>query len=1051
MKCEWIIQYPDLELCQKLSQLHDIPILLSKILVNRGITTPENVYAFLNPETQAFHDPYLLKDMDKMVDHLLKIRRHDEAIAIYGDYDVDGVTATAMVYSILKRLGWNVSYYIPSRLEEGYGLSKSAIMELFHRGIRNIMTVDCGITSNAEIDYANFLKFKVLITDHHEVQGDIPSAAAIVNPKRPDDSYPFKGLAGVGVAFKVMEALVRKLNDPIDLMEYIDFVTLGTVADIVPLQDENRIIVTKGLKCFEKQQHVGIRRLIELSGVQPKNITTYDIGYKIAPRLNAVGRLESAYASLQLLLSDNEEESLKLARYLDEQNSARQTIENKIYLEAERMIRENLALSQMPILVLAKEGWHAGVIGIVSSRLTAKYYKPTLMISIDPKDGVGRGSARSIEQVNIMDVFQRASDAFYEYGGHPMAAGFTVEAHQAGKLQERLKRAYEVVYGDSRFTSRLMIDAEISIKDMDLQFSEMLEKILPYGQGNPEPVFTITSSGVERIKLSGSNAQHLRMLLRQGEAVCDVVGFHMADKMEDFRYIKPTLLKADTAGSVKVQWHYGVKHLQFFMKDLRLYIDPSTREEENDRKFVFDLLNQQGSADPEEIVNPHVDSGRNSRERFLSRNPRLKTMIERQGHFGYIGSMKVQEEIFSMMAGKALKKGKRVLVIAPSNLFLNYRHHTFKRFFRTGVDGFYNSLSNLPDIPPPVSFATLPMVLNHGPYFKARFQSLFFVDMEYITPSLLSSDRFRQFLSPESKDSLYARYLLGSHLPKHLKARFTEAFGLQSLIEEHIKNPHKGLVDRRNLTNREDYIQKLVAGGNMVMVLVNSSKASVELTKNLGNLLSGRFHNGEVVFYHSHLSGTQRRKIEDLVSDRKVRLLITTFHFGLNMQLPEETDIVLYQSPQAPTEIYALNSLLLGSNKAPIIHLLYQRDQSRKTIGYFNELFPDPKKIENVVQLVCQNGFTNKEDIQKALTEKGLVSMHFWKVYQRILEELGLLMPDGQLKKCEPASQRRIASLVRVQEGQLDRELIRKSVSMFQELSPKEVLNLLGFPFKSFA
>ncbi len=1051
MKCEWIIQNPDIELCRKLSETHKIPLLLAKILVNRGITADTDVDAFLHPESQLFHDPFLLKDMNTMVDLLLKIRKQDEAIAIYGDYDVDGVTATALVYSVLRRLGWRVSYYIPSRLEEGYGLSKAAIMDLFHQGIRNIMTVDCGITSNAEIDYANFLKFRILITDHHEVQGSLPSASAIVNPKRTDDPYPFKGLAGVGVAFKVMDALIRTMGHPIDLMEYIDLVTLGTVADIVPLQDENRTIVTKGLKSFEHNQHIGIRRLIELSGVQPKNMSTYDIGYKIAPRLNAVGRLESAYASLKLLLSESEEESWRLAKYLDEQNSLRQTIENKIYREAERMMKSRPELQEQPILVLAKEGWHPGVIGIVSSRLTAKYYKPTLMISIDETEGVGRGSARSIAQVNIMDLFQKASSVFGEYGGHPMAAGFTIGANKVQQLENSLCKAYTVLYGGDGFTSRLSIDSPIAIKDLDDDLSRMLERILPYGQGNPEPIFAVVSAGVERVKLSGNNAQHLRMFLRQGDAICDVIGFHMADQMEDYRYIKPTLLKADTVGSIKSQWHYGVKHIQFFMKDLRLYIDPSTREEETDKKFVSDLLKQDFSANPQEVSNTCEPSGKVNKSRFLSKNPKLRRMIQGTGHHAYFGTLKVQEEVFLHIAEKMLQNGTRLLVIGPSNLFLSYRYETLKRLFKPGVCAYFNSLSTLPSVPPPISFATSPMVSDHFDYFRAGFQCLFLMDLEFAPPKQLAPNHWRRVFHQNSNMAKHPIFLLGSHLSPGLGTWFEDAFQPQSMVVEHIKNPHKGIVDRRDCAQQDEYIQKLVMGSHMVMVLVNSGKKSIELTKSLGRMLSGQFHNGEVVFYHPRLSGTQRRKIEDLVTERKVRLLITTPHFGLNMQLPEESDIILYHCPQSPTEIYAINSLLQGNKKPPIIHLLYRTDQSQNAIDFFDTLFPDQKKVENMVQLVCANGVSSLEEIRDSLIQKGNIPQQFWKVYHRIFTDLEVIASDGRIQKgCSDLS-KRISSLVRVQEGALDREFLQKSVRMFHELSPKEILGLMGFPFSCYS
>ena len=370
MKCEWVKLCPDQAIIDRISQRHGISGILARILANNGSVEDVEIEEYLYPERTGFYDPFLMQDVDKVVDYLIKIRQKKEPIVIYGDYDVDGVTSTALVYSILHQLGWKVNYYIPSRLEEGYGLSQAAIIDLFNKKNRNIITVDCGISSFKEVDYANFLNFKVIITDHHEVQEKLPNALAVVNPKRRDDRYPDKGLAGVGVAFKVMDALLRRLGNPIDIMEYLDLVTLGTVADIVPLKGENRVIVRKGMRLIAETKRIGLKKLMEISGINVEQIMTQDIGFKIAPRLNAVGRLESAYAALKLLLSQDEAEGMEIARYLSSQNEKRQFIENQIYQDAETMLKDDRDLQEAPVIVLWKEDWHPGVIAVSYTHLT---------------------------------------------------------------------------------------------------------------------------------------------------------------------------------------------------------------------------------------------------------------------------------------------------------------------------------------------------------------------------------------------------------------------------------------------------------------------------------------------------------------------------------------------------------------------------------------------------------------------------------------------------------------------------------------------------------
>ncbi|HPE68414.1 MAG TPA: single-stranded-DNA-specific exonuclease RecJ [Thermotogota bacterium] len=1046
MKCEWVILETEEEQVAEISAKQCIDPLLARILVNNGIVAEEEIRQYLHPEEVDFFDPFLLKDMDKLVQVLLDIRKNGEEIVVYGDYDVDGVTSTTMVYSILKRLGWKVDYYIPSRLEEGYGLSKAAIMELFHKGVRNIMTVDCGISSFSEVEYANFLQFKVIITDHHEVQDRLPPAVAVVNPKRMDDTYPDKGLAGVGVAFKVMDALLRRLGNPVDIMEYLDLVTLGTVADIVPLRGENRVIVRKGLASLANTKRLGLKKLMQISGINLQQIVTHDIGFKIAPKLNAVGRLESATAALRLLLSEDEEEAMELARYLLSQNSRRQAIENQIYREAEAQLREHPEFEKLPVLVLAREDWHPGVIGIVSSRLAAKYYKPTLMISLDPLEKVGRGSARSIEPVNIMEMFNRVPGVFEEYGGHPMAAGFTIPSGAVDQLREGITQAYVSMYKDQEFTSKIFVDATLRVGDIDDNLMQTISLLRPFGQCNHEPLFLIRDVSIDRLKMLGNRSQHLRMILKQDDKQLDAIGFNLSERVEDFRYIRPNLLRADVVGTIKTLWHYGVKHVQLFLRDIQFSIDPSFKEEEEDKTFVFGLVkNWKNQVESHKFQDLKVLKTEFA-HKLKGRHPSFSRVIDSPGNVGIFANLKVQEMLLILRLIQGKEKGQRVVLVSPSNLLLSHRFQVLRRF--DWLESAYLNSLNGDGSGFDVVFATLPLFLRKAKMFREEFGQWILLDPEFLlSPKMDRQDLFEQMgqqVAEFGGDVL----VLGTQLSPGQKDLVKKHLHLGSFLIEHI-HPHRcGLVDKRNISDPKAYIASLVQNNPFVAVVINSNSGTVELTRTFGKELGEFFHNGEVVFYNQKLKPFQRTRIEELVSEGKVRLFFTTPQFGGTMQFPKGANVCILDAPLNPLEIYTLNNALDRNAPQSILHLLFRNQQITKYQQSFSELFPDEEKIHSMLKILSSNGFQDPTSIQRSLVDAKLMQPSQWKIFAKTFEELGFL--EGEKVHHVPLEelQGRLGSLLRVQEGRMDRQLVQLFGQFFLQARGRQILEIMENPLK---
>lgn len=529
MQKRWSIE-PDhsQEEVQLAAELKVSPI-VAKLLINRGLGDPHKARQFLAADMESLLSPWDLKGMREAVDCVTKIMEEGGSIVVYGDYDVDGITATSVVYRFLKRCGASVSYYIPERQSEGYGLNLEALEGLVAKGTDLVITVDCGISSYDILEAVRD-RLALVITDHHEAPALIPRAVAVVDHKQPNCPYPDKNLAGVGVAYKLCQAIWQERTGEVYHAD-LDIVALGTVADVVPLVGENRILVKAGLSKMQLQPNRGIEALIDVAGLKDRKITAGHIGYTLAPRLNAAGRVAHATRAVELLTTPSQEEAYEIAEELQETNLERQALERDIH----EMARQDV-LKQGPdadyVVVVGGQDWHPGVIGIVASRLVEEFYKPTLVISI--KDGIGKGSCRSIDNCNIYEALQSAEDLLIQFGGHQAAAGFSIKEDKIPALRERLAQYCKEHLAETDYLPIVDIDSQVAIDDIDVPLIEEIETLEPYGMANPTPVLALEEATISDLFLMGQQKKHAKVLLEREDSTIDAIAWNRSDLHASF-------------------------------------------------------------------------------------------------------------------------------------------------------------------------------------------------------------------------------------------------------------------------------------------------------------------------------------------------------------------------------------------------------------------------------------------------------------------------------------------------------------------------------------
>jgi single-stranded-DNA-specific exonuclease len=521
-----VVDPPTQERVTKLSRDINVPEPIARILVLRGIDDYDRAKAYFRPGLDQLHDPFLLDGMTDATARVLEALRQDERMLVFGDYDVDGTNGAAMLYLFLQELGGKVNCYIPDRIKEGYGISRTGIDRAHQEGVRLFISVDCGITAVDQVEYARTLGIDVLICDHHEPGPVLPAAVALLDPIKPGDTYPFKHLSGCGVGFKLIQGLAQRLGKDALIPGYLDFVTLASTADIVSLTGENRVIVRNGLALINSTPRPGIKALIDAAGLKPGTINSGNIVFVLAPRINAVGRLGDAMRAVELLVCTDPSEAVLMAQVLEEENKQRRKIDEDTFARAQTLAEEVLDLDMNPALVLHQEDWHPGVIGIVASRMVEKYYKPSIMLAT--VDGVAKGSARSISGFDIYKALQRCEDKLIQFGGHKYAAGLTVEVARLDEFRDAFNATVKELMTEEMRNPELRIDTEITLGEISSRFVRILNEFAPFGPGNLRPVFLARNLEVcGQPRVVGKN--HLRFKVRQSGRMIDAIGFGLGD------------------------------------------------------------------------------------------------------------------------------------------------------------------------------------------------------------------------------------------------------------------------------------------------------------------------------------------------------------------------------------------------------------------------------------------------------------------------------------------------------------------------------------------
>jgi len=558
MNKKWEIYQTNEEKVEKLQEKYKLNRLLSTLLTNRGITEEAEITKFLNPKRSDFYDPFGMPDMEKAAERILKAIKDKEQIIIYGDYDVDGITSVTVLKSFLEERGIQVNVYIPNRLNEGYGLNKTAVEEIVKQGNKLMITVDCGITAVEEVEYAKTFGIETIVTDHHEPAEELPKAIAVVDAKRKDNKYECRNLAGVGVVFKLIQALSIKLGlDPKEYLKYLDIVCVGTISDIVPLTDENRVIVKLGLKLVEQTKNLGLKEILQSCGYSKINSTTISFG--VAPRINACGRMGHQEEALNLLLSKEGNEVKELTQKINEYNKTRQEIEKNIYNEAVEQI-EKEGLDTKNTIVVSGKGWHHGVIGIVSSKITELYFKPSILLC--EEDGECKGSGRSIPGFDLHEALMECNDTIDKFGGHAMAVGININKEKVEEFKEEFEKIAKEKEVD-KIIPILNLDAEIKLDDVNKEMVDSLKELEPFGEANKMPIFAFRNLKIDSIR-SLSDGKHLRLSVKDNKNIINAIGFNMGALADTYRIGD----RVDIAGNLEINSFNGVDSIQINIKDI---------------------------------------------------------------------------------------------------------------------------------------------------------------------------------------------------------------------------------------------------------------------------------------------------------------------------------------------------------------------------------------------------------------------------------------------------------------------------------------------------
>jgi single-stranded-DNA-specific exonuclease len=577
MDARWNIRAPGASDQVRLlvEEIH-VPEIIASILVSRGITDYERAKAYFRPSLQQLHNPFLMHDMEKAVSRIVSASDRHEKILVFGDYDVDGTNSASLLFLYFKHIGCDVEVYIPDRMKEGYGISEAGIDYAKSIGVKLLVSIDCGITAISQVEYAKTKDIDVIICDHHEPAEKIPDAYAVLDPLKPDDQYPFKFLSGAGVGFKLIQGLAEYYDEREEPYKYLDFVAIAAAADIVPMVDENRILVYYGLKLLNENPRPGLKALMTSANLQFGNLTAQQIVFVMAPRINAVGRLGDATRAVDLLTCTDDDEARDYAKILEDENRNRRVIDEETFNQAQIAATEQVEADGGDLPIVMHNGdWHPGVIGIVASRLVEKFYRPTVLLTTI--DGVAKGSARSINNFNIYEALKSCEDLLLQFGGHKYAAGLAIEIENIPEFRRRFKSISGDMLTEKMLQHEIVADAALRFADITPRFFRILKQFAPFGPGSMRPVFFTRDVEIYgQARIVGKD--HLKLKLRQDDIVFDSIGFNLGSHLP---MIQGSKNKVDLLYTIEDNSWNGSVFLQLKLKDIRVANEDRTNEEVN--------------------------------------------------------------------------------------------------------------------------------------------------------------------------------------------------------------------------------------------------------------------------------------------------------------------------------------------------------------------------------------------------------------------------------------------------------------------------------------
>ncbi|SHF26759.1 exonuclease RecJ [Marinitoga hydrogenitolerans DSM 16785] len=1017
----------NLKLARKLSSETGLSEFLIKLLIVRGIKTKEEIKEFLYPDESSIIDPFLLKDMDKTVDLLIDIKKKKEKLIVYGDYDADGVTAAAVLYQGFKALGWNVEAYIPNRIDEGYSLNVEAIDELYEKGYMNIITVDCGTTSLNEISHAKEKDMKIIITDHHETQQILPNADAIVNPKRKDDDYPFKGLSGVGVAFKVLLAVHKTLkNTTFNPFSLIDLVALGTIADIVPLRSENRFFVKKGLEKLRNNPNPALKYLMKEIGIVPEDVKSYVVAYKIAPKINAAGRMADAMKAFELLMTEENKHLEKKVKQLLDLNSERQKHERRIYKSALSLMDINPDYHDKKVIVLSGKDWHLGVLGIVASKLSNKFNKPVLLVSTTSNDNTGKGSARSPHGISLIELMeslsQKNENFFKEYGGHELAAGFTIDSENIEYLRDEINKMYKKLYGDKEPESEIEIDMEI--ENLWNSFFDDITLLEPYGYQNPEPTFLIKNVSLERIKIFGAEEENLAAIAKTEKGmIFEVVGYGILSNKKDGMNGN---LKCNLVGNFRIErtFYNNQKVLKFYVKDI---------------EFIGDSLTEKGYSG-NLLISLHAKDNVHHLTNYKYKI--LLGMIE-ENRNAIFAPLKIKNTLLIEKIKNTISKGENLIIIGASHLLLEYTYKIINQYI-SSENIYYNKKSKIENTilkNKKIILTTVPAYIQNIQRFN-DFSKKLLIDepiYSFSHPTIANIPEYIQ-LRKVIRSKNYKINLLGTFYDESIK-EFLKLSGYR-VANVNANVPPFEVVKEIN-SNKFKLIKDYLYNSKNLNIIVNDITPYV----NLKSYISSTYEYSEdYILYYSHMhTFFEKINIRELNKKGPSRILISEFiNDGLSLEQKDRNSIImLYDVPKTRIELLDLVSSWPHNKKDNIVFVMaYNTDFSTKFMYEFSRKYPSPEMLKKVYEIIKENDNININIISEKYFNNDV------ELIKTIVNELintGIVIDTSNgLKTMESFRLDLIHKNVKLKESILDKWILKNSIRFFSNFKSRSLISLLN-------